>query len=345
MDIREAKQQFIDFIYSRPGYKRTVNRNLYLTRCPYCGDSRTDLNTGHLYILVSPEETSRMVFYCQRCQEHGVVGDELVTLLDGDESVRGAVGVINTKGTTSKKTSSKQFTYFDAILPDEVPPAYTKKIKYIENRLGISITNDLMKKLKIVVSPYDFLIANDIKKTMYKPKMMNILERDYVGFLSTGNSHILFRDIANTHSEPWLKYPITPESKSNHVSFSYDVGVDIFSKDEITVNFSEGVFDAIGVKEYFHKDNPNTVDIAVCGMNYYAMIKYLVHIGLVGSNVSLNMYLDNDKEFNNGKEWKIPRYMKDVTKALFNRVAVYRNLIGKDYGVKKEEILLDKKLL
>lgn len=345
MNVVEAKQQFISFLFGRPAYKRAVSHDLYLTRCPFCGDSRTTLNTGHLYILVQPDTNNKMVYYCQKCQEHGIVGSELVTLLNGDESVMSSVLDINKKGTASSKSYGGEFKPFNAVIPDIVAPAYVKKIRYIENRLGITIDEQMIQDLRIIVSPYDFLVSNDIKKIQYKWNMMNCLERDYVGFLSTGGSHILFRDITGTYKLPWLKYPIFPESKYNHVLYTMSSVVDVFSRDTVTVNLSEGVMDAVGIKQHFYSTTEHDVNIAVCGRNYYATLKWLVSMGIFGSNVNVNFYLDNDQQYNNGKEMEIPAILVDRVKALFGEVYTYKNLIGKDFGVTKDKIMRDRRIL
>ena len=308
-----------------------------------CGDSRTTLNTGHLYILVQPDTDYKMVYYCQKCQEHGIVGAELVSMLDGDQDLLKSVSTINKDGKITKKMHETTFTVHDVNIPDIVAPAYMKKIRYVENRLGINIDSSLMKDLKMIVSPYDFLVMNDIKTLQYKKNMMNRLERDYVGFLSAGNSHILFRDITDTYEFPWLKYPIFPESKLNHVFYTYSGMVDIFTKDTITVNLSEGVMDAVGIKQHFYKDATQDINIAVCGKNYYAVIKWLVSMGILGSNVTMNFYLDNDSQYGNGKDDSLPSIVLERATSLYGNVYQYKNLIGKDYGVCKEKIMVDRK--
>jgi hypothetical protein len=60
--------------------------------------------------------------------------------------------------------------------------------------------------------------------------------------------------------------------------------------------------------------------------------------------VSLNFYLDNDKSFN-GRDTSLPKYVKDASESLFGNVSMYLNVKGKDYGVKKNEIILNKKII
>ena len=68
-------------------------------------------------------------------------------------------------------------------------------------------------------------------------------------------------------------------------------------------------------------------------------------MGIVGSMVNLNFYLDNDKEFNDGKEQDLPFVLVERTRAVFHTVNAYKNLIGKDYGVKKKDILIGKQTI
>lgn len=349
-DVREMKQVFIEFLYSRPVYKRQVNTDLYLTRCPFCGDSRTTLNTGHLYILVQPDSDAKMVYYCQKCQEHNVVNKDLIIALDGDENLIECVGNINRYGKSSSHRSSTsqgtEFTTFEVTIPDVVAPAYMKKIKYVEDRLGIDIDDVRRRDMKLIVSMYDLLVSNNIKTLQYKRTMMNILERDYVGFMSVGNSHVLLRDVTGTHTDyPWLKYPIFPDSKRNAVFYSCASEIDILGHEPVDVNISEGVMDAVGIKYHFYPDKPNSVNIAAGGRNYFPVIRWLISMGIVGSMVNLNFYLDNDKEFNDGKEQDLPFVLVERTRAVFHTVNAYKNLIGKDYGVKKKDILIGKQTI
>lgn len=347
MTITEAKDVFVRFLFSRPVFTRTVEeaRGLYVTRCPFCGDSSTTQRTGHLYILVQPDTDFKMVYYCQKCQAHGTVGRRLISKLDGDSSILNCVDSINKEAVNEIMSRGEEFTTFDVKVPENINPAYYKKIAYVERRLGIDIDDSMRWDMRLIASTYDFFILNNIKKANYKTYMMNLIERDYVGFLSAGGSHILFRDITESHEFPWLKYPIFRESLYNHVFYTYSSEIDIFTEDPITVNLSEGVMDTLGVKYHFNKDSKNDVNIAACGRNYYTIIKWLVSKGIYGKNVDVNFYLDNDKEYNNGKELPLQKDVIEVTKSLFGNVRKYKNLIGKDYGVPKEKIMLDRKMV
>ena len=88
------------------------------------------------------------------------------------------------------------------------------------------------------------------------------------------------------------------------------------------------------------------MNIAVTGQNYNSLILHLIAIGLVGGNVTLNIFSDNDKVYsdNNNKASteKFHRKYLERYKPLYKNINLYYNMKSKDYGVKKEEIALRK---
>ena len=169
---------------------------------------------------------------------------------------------------------------------------------------------------------------------------------NYIGFLSSGNSHILFRDVTDTHKDAWVKYPIDKESSKNKVWYGLACEVDIFTEDDITINLCEGVMDIIGIKSHLGMSGTNIMNIAVTGQNYNSLILHLIAIGLVGGNVTLNIFSDNYKVYsdNNNKASteKFHRKYLERYKPLYKNINLYYNMKSKDYGVKKEEIALRK---
>lgn len=344
MTLQEIKQLFIDELFSRGVYAKQVSEVEYRTRCEFCGDSTKDLRTGHLYIRVDPDTPFNMPYNCFKCGTKGIVNKEFLTVMGmEDPTLVDGIAILNKKGKTFKNYKPQaQFIYFERNLPEEFK--YPYKIEYIRNRMGIEFVEEDLKEMKVVTSLYDFLITNDIKNLMFPKHIAMSLERDYVGFLSSGNSHILFRDVTGKNKYMWVKYPIDKESKKNKVFYGLSDEVDIFSDRRITVNLCEGVMDAVGIKYHLMNEISNTVNIAVCGNQYLSMIKHLVQIGMYGRGVDLNIYMDNDADFNSHskiKKMRVPNYLYDY-KGLFNSVSVGWNLIGKDCGVKKEQIVIKK---
>ena len=346
LSIKETKNRLIDFLFSRSEYMRRVNEVEFQTRCPYCGDSYKDLNTGHFYIRIDPEDTFMIPCICFKCDYRGIINRETLSLMDcGDEELLNGIVRLNKKGRYSKKfVDESLYMYFERIIPPE--HRYGRKLEYIKSRIGIDFSLEDMKEMKVITSLYDFLIQNQIKESPFNKEIRMMLERDYVGFLSFGNSHILFRDITDSHKHAWIKYPIDSMSRKNKVFYGTASAIDIFTKEPIIINLSEGVMDAIGIRYHFSYTGNNVFNLAVCGQNYNAIILHMISIGVFGSNVTLNIFSDNDREYNDNKvvassEKNNSKYLEKF-KGLFNSINLYYNIIGKDYGVKKEAIELTK---
>ena len=346
LTIQETKERLLDFAYSRGEYIRHVSDYEYQTRCPYCGDSQKDFNTGHFYFRVNVDDNYVIPSHCFKCNFNGIVNAETLELMGNtDIELTNGINHLNRRGRYIKGTElNNQYLYFERELPEE--HRYPHKIQYIENRLGVTFTREELKKMKVVTSLYDFLILNNIKKSPFTKEQRMVLEKDYVGFLSSGNSHILFRDVTETHKNSWVKYPIDEESRKNKVYYGMSSEVDVFTRETITINLSEGVIDTLGIYYHLNYQDDNTFNLAVAGQLFNTIIRRMVSLGVFGSNVILNVFSDNDEVYNDNPNpsstyEKHKSYLMKF-KPLFKEVNLYYNLKQKDYGIKKEEIILKK---
>ena len=349
MTPRDFKQKFIEALMSRDDYVKRVSDIQYRTRCPYCGDSQSNLNTGHFYIRCDVTDNYPIVFNCFKCQESGVVNHDVLEKLEMDSiiSKKDLKGISKKFSNVSGMVANKrdQFRFFSLDVPK--PSKHLEKLSYIKNRLKITIDDEFMENIKVITSLKEFLIHNQISQLTCESYIAQKLEDNYIGFLSYGNSHILFRDVTERESISWVKYPIFNESRSNYISYSLRSEVDIFTNDIIIINLCEGVFDIISICYNLGYNKPNIINMAVCGKSYDNIIRRLISQGFVGYNVILNIFSDNDEKFNNKKgndDTKIEYYREAFKyyKILFKEVNVYYNLIFKDYGTHKENIRLKK---
>lgn len=349
MSNRETKLDLIQALYERGEYFKQVNDVEYRTRCPFCGDS-DNLNTGHLYMRINPEDNFNVVFHCFKCEEQGILNSENLSMLGIDDIDLKAN--MYTLSKTSDKVDKKNMIrenkriYFDYKIPKI---KRGKKTEYVENRLGIKFNDDDFHNIKMIVSLRDFLILNNIQKLMVDNRIAYTLEDHYVGFLSFGNSHILFRDISNREKITWVKYPITNESSQNRLFYVMSTSVDPLTTEELTINLAEGVFDTLSAYYNLGFNSPNSMNISVSGKYYDSLLLFLVDLGLVGSNITINIFSDNDEVFNkkNNKPTNIEYYRKVLKnyKYLYKQINVYYNTIGKDIGVPRQDISLKKFIL
>lgn len=350
MTNEEIKKYMIDTLFSKCHYIKQVNDVEYRIRCPFCGDSQRNLNTGHMYIRINPLDNFPMVYNCFKCTEHGIVNKEFLNVMDIDDyNLLSSVVSLNKNSSNFK--AHKFINGDKTIIFEYKRPEFTrsKKTLYIENRLGVDISDSDLNKLKVITSLKDFLLYNDIHELTCDKRWANKIEDHYVGFLTFGNSHILFRDITDSEEYSWIKYPITNESKQCQAFYSIESEIDIFTKEKLIINLAEGIMDIASSYLNLGYNNPNTMNIAVCGKHYVSILTKLVNMGFVGENIELNIFSDNDAEFNkkNNAPTDIEYFSKIMhrMKHLYGRTNIYYNTLYKDIGVSKEKISLKKFIL
>lgn len=352
MTNTQIKQQVIEAILGRDCYVKKVNDVEYRTRCPFCGDSQSNYNTGHLYIRINPDDDFPIVYNCFKCNESGILNNETLSALGIDDiNLKSSIKTLNE---TSSKIKSHMFLQGPSIIMFDYkrPPIERgPKTEYIEKRMGKKLTDEELYKFKVVTSLRQFLKLNQITADMIptnfiKPyNFLPQLEEFYVGFLSFGNSYILFRDLRKDSKLPWVKFPVTKESQKSKGLYSIEQSIDTLSTYKLEINLCEGVMDAISA--YTNLGYTDALNIAVLGKNYQSTISFLVDLGLVGSNVSINVFADNDVSFN--KKCKNPTDIEYFTelfrkvKYLYKDINIYYNIIYKDIGVSKDIISLVKK--
>lgn len=350
MNMKDAKGIIVDALEHRGVWTRQVHSSEWVTRCPYCGDSKKRLNTGHLYLYINIEDSTSIKFFCHKCPASGILTkDKLVNDFDITESdVIDAINYIN-KGSLEKdrlRVVGDSRIRYNFLTP---PIIECDKTKYIENRLNRKFTNDEFEDMKLIISLKDFLTLNHLKPNgVFNRHTLNMLEFDYVGFLSYGCTHILFRDVTGNNQLRWIIYPITEDVVNNPdtvAMYTVRSEIDILNDEKIVVNISEGVLDALSSAYLLTPENVKSLNIAVCGKYYQRGLLFLIENGIFGNNVIVNLILDNDREFNkkgySGNTIKqITKLMED-SKGLYGEVNLVWNVNDKDIGVPKDKIRLE----
>ena len=353
MNKTEFKLALIDALAENNDFFKRAPNDWYRLRCPFCGDSESNLNTGHLYMKINPNDNYKIGYNCFRCEEHGSLRPDQLELFNVDtKEFRECLAIVNkTSDVADKKNLSmeEKFTMFDYTIPDVVREQDRKKIKYIEDRLGITIDGQRMQELKIVTSLRDFLIHNGIKKITCQPDLAWAYEDHYVGFLSHGNSHILLRDITETEEHRWVKYPITAESSTNKLFYSMAAEINPMTTEPLVINLAEGVMDIASASYNLGYYGSNCINLCVTGKYYNSLLLYLIDLGLVGSNITVNIFADNDEKFNKKSKGKTTiEYFKKALgryKYLYKEINIFYNTLSKDIGVTREKICLKKEKL
>lgn len=322
----------------KPSYQ-TTNKKEVRIRCPYCGDSRRDPSAAHLYIEMKPP----FRFHCFKCETSGVLNNQTLRDMEiYDSSLNSSLISLNknfkeNQGVHTVKLSKKRSIKMST---PESEQSYNAQM-YLNNRYGTSLDGKFMtEKLRAVLDPGSFFKENGIIPPNGVFDFWNA-----IGFTSSDNSHIVFRDITGNQKRRYCNLNIAhAENDISSKMYNISSSVDIMSE-KVNLVITEGIFDIIGVYLHFYKDTEmekDTIFTAACGKGFNAVILNYIRAGFLDLNISI--YSDGDVDVN------FYRDMKNSSPYLKNsRITVYYNNLynkttgfGKDYGVPKNQIQLRK---
>ena len=188
--VREKINQFPVHIWNSAN-------NQIQTRCVYCGDSRNKLH-GHFSIKIDMNSDSIILYRCFRCNESGILTSQTMEDLGIPLSIEDAkaLDVLNRLNNKSTYARQRPLNYRVPVLIDPVDSKL--KLDYLNNRLGIEFTPEMIQESKIILSIMDFFSENKIRLPDHiNPRMIKLIEENYIGFLSANNSKITFRRVVN----------------------------------------------------------------------------------------------------------------------------------------------------
>lgn len=284
--------------------------NEFRTRCPFCGDSQKNLKSAHFYIKCSSDLTEPIMYHCFKCNRGGILNNELI-------SAFGINGVEITKEVNNKifYFKNNKMKIDNELLPSSV--------NYIKYRVGEGLTTEDLLNFRLIS-------LNKLKEVVKSKRVTNTLPNDseVISFINEDNSLVLMRSLFDNYYR-WRKIQLF----DNGVSvYTIKTQLDLFTKANITINIAEGIFDVISIYKNFK--TKNSVFIAVLSSDYFKGVEYCINKGIIGSNIDLNFYLDQDVS-----EIKLKKELKQI-KWVFGDIKLYKNAVDKDFGVCYEKIKL-----
>lgn len=339
------KELIIDKLLETQGASRPKEDDICV-RCPFCGDSVKSMDHGHLHIWIDVNEPRPMIYHCFRCDASGILTKNLLDELEiSDGDINSNISRYNRK---MDKVIRNTLSFFDERKPVFIPDIIKmdtalKKKSYLENRLGVECSFDEWRDLKVVFNLLEVLIANGLTNKLSTTKeKIKELHLDYVGFMSCLNQVVILRNTDSSSKERYYKYSLFGKKYDPFVNKLYIIPneIDVLTTEPVTINIAEGTFDILGI--YFHifnKNKNNNLFAAACGCGFTTAVKYFLQKGLIGDNITLNIYSDKDKT---------PAFYRDLVKdikPLVGHVNLYYNSLSKDCGVRKENISLTEYVL
>lgn len=313
--------------------------NGVVIRCDDCGDSIKSIDHGHLHIWIDIDNDDiPLIYHCFRCDESGILSASKLRNL-GIEAmgINNVIGSYNRKQKKRMKKIFKGRAKLDLTIPkiNNVPLA-NKKFKYINDRFGSDLTIDDCKRFKIVPNLGEFLKANNLLENVTDGEMNLIksLHQYGVGFLTTENHFVNIRSITNSKMR-YYKYQIIKTVNDTAKMYIIPTIIDNMTTDDINIYIAEGTFDAIGVYLNVIDDHTNAIFCGCNGCGFGSVFEYFISLGFFGDNMHYHIMSDKDKR---------PHFYNKLTARFLpfvGSINLYYNKIGKDYGVRREQIELE----
>lgn len=316
----------------------TASRDEISIRCPYCGDSIKNDKHTHLYINIT-NKNNIFPYYCQKCNSSGIIGYDFLKDLKIYNTTLGAHLEKQNKAVLSSfnKINFKDSSYIREIIVPEYEDTENEssKLNYINNRYSFKLDPEVYTdKYKIIFSFENFLVANEISKINCSEFVFNQLNNQYIGFLSQDNSFIIFRNIDKNCDKKSRYYMYSLNNDFGERYYMPRTQIDLMSLNTKLI-LTEGIFDIIGVNEYFVKGEENVITASVNGKGYLSLLNKFQRMGIL--ILGIEIYSDADVGIGFFKYLQSQNLM-----LLYNKVTIYYNDIEKDFGVPKSKIKLKK---
>ena len=318
-DAGELKTKILEMIQEKaPVFKQSSNGQ-YRIRCPICGDSQKNLTDSHMYLKSSYDPTEPILYKCFKCNTSGKITAHFLSLLD--------IHIPDFDDTSSQHFNRvTKFGESTTEILTGTPNMKSDQVGYIEYRLGKGLIEEDYQKFKIVwdmnqVVPY---VTNQRVKNTLPSNMTSI------SFLSNDGSMLLTRFFQPIKDFRWKKTKLFPGSQRSF--YTIKSTIDLFTLKPITVHIAEGIIDIISIYKNFNTGD-NSLYLATLAKDHPVSLEYTISLGLVGSNVDVRVYIDNDIDSKQLKS-TLRKY-----RWVFGNIIIIRNGKSEDFGVHREQII------
>lgn len=333
-------KQYVNVIYL------TSSRDETIVRCPICGDSLKDSRKARFYIHNQPP----FFYYCFNCDSSGVINENILNDLTHGSIDREVVTHIREANldyaikNNQKIEKVKSNIYYNRRYVVDFKSnrrrAYDK-LDYLNDRLGIHLTTKDLSKYKIITSIRSFFKNNnlDLEKRLNHGNreknevIINDLEKNYIGFLSTDRSIIIFRNINPSEKRyRFNNFNIEPDLNGSSKVYNIQTTINKY-QDKHSIIMTEGPIDIISAYNNVCDDyeRNHNIFIANGGKGYVNSANMLAELSLLNNEFTILSDSDVDIGFY--------RRIKDKTPMLkYSPMSVFYNNTYKDFGVTKDKI-------
>lgn len=325
-----------------PSAKLASGGKMINCRCFECGDSK-NIKSAHMYISIPYEDDKPSLYYCHLCSTAGIVNHNTLIkwgIFDSDIALK------MNEYLYTLKLSGKAHKYFH---PSEYHIKYNyvtlndkteEKRQYICNRIGYNLSVEDLTDLKICLNLYDLLEQNDVKRLSRDKRIVDELDREFIGFISIDNAFLNMRRtckegiVNESIDKRYINYKIFSKDETLERFYTIPTRVNLNNPNRIKLHIAEGPFDILSIYLNLRNREPG-IYTAVAGNNYFnVIIHFLINLQL--PFVELHFYPDNDKYGSLDRINKVMKMIPDKTIPIYIHKNTYEG--EKDFGVPKNKI-------
>lgn len=316
-------------------------------RCFYCPDGKNP-KSKHFYISIPQSADEPSLYYCHKCLSSGIVTHN--TLIDWgiyDEKI----ALMITEHNKNCRRYVKNAGYFnDSIYNlnnDNTTIDETSEIKrrYLCERLGLDLSYDYLRKMKIVLNLYDLFKSNNINTYTRDKNIVSQLSNNFIGFLSIDNAFLNMRRVCDeglvykTIDKRYINYKIFDKFNTEQRFYTIPTSVNILQPDPIKIHIAEGPMDILSIYENL-RNREEGIYSSIGGSNYKSQVLYFLRRFKL-PYTEIHLYPDNDKQGSNNKI----KWICKTLSPLRSKFYIHRNMYPneKDFGVPKDKI--DEKII
>lgn len=333
----EIYQKMKELLLHIPSARIASGGREVVIRCMYCGDSKKNRSSAHLYIKL-PIDNDIMVFNCVKCHTCGIVTAERIQEWCNNIDPQDLIDV----SLYNKKVSSlsKNKKYLDKKVYRLSNDYVTKnklseiKLKYINGRLGLNLSYEDILSKKIILSLKDLLSSNGITQYTRYDNIMEELDRYFIGFISQDNAFVNLRNLwedkisYESIRRRYINYNIFNKFNNLLKYYTLPTNVDLSRPEPLKIHMAEGAFDILSIYYNLRKEDINNVYTAILGSGYVNILKHFIN-GMGFINMEVHVYMDTD--ISNSVIYEL----RDICEVFMLPLYIHKNMYPneKDFGV------------
>ena len=334
----EAFEALKEYMRANHNAKIVSGGREILKRCHLCGDSH-DHSSAHMYIGVKNDV---ILYNCFKCNSGGVVDSKFLRNIGCYDTL--LIELCESQISKYERSHPTRSGALKSVLTNEMFIPNTnnefaeKKLQYLSNRLGYNFSYADCVRYKIVLNLKDFLNQNEIFSYSRDERVMDDIDRFFIGFISMNQSYVILRRLVpegklNKYIDyRYLDYNIFGDNSRYSDAIQggtkfYTIPTKVDVLQPVEIHIAEGVFDILSIYLTYGQ-NTNGIFGAVCGKSYMSLVTHLMALtGLTG--FTLHIYPDNDVADNAVRQ--MAYYLSQFQISTY----VHRNIYEgqKDFGV------------